>query len=200
MCFPLGPCEAVLLVIFSTFNQFIQNVKNGLEVKEIREGAKIPNVEDIVMEETITEDEEKETEVYAPKQTPENHIRHRQPRSQILSDAKTTECPECGKEFATKTVMLRHYRSVHEGIKYPCNQCDSQFTDRSSLQKHIQSKHEGIKFPCNQCDYQASRQGSLQTHIQSIHEGKKYTCNQCDYQVSYHGDLKKHIQRKHHLY
>ena len=51
-------------------------------------------------------------------------IRQRQPRNQISSDVKSTECPECGKEFNLKNNMLKHYRSVHEGIKYPCNQCD----------------------------------------------------------------------------
>ena len=58
-----------------------------------------------------------------PKQKPENTIRKRQPRSQILSNAKSTECPECGKEFSKNGDMLTHYRSLHKGIKYPCNQC-----------------------------------------------------------------------------
>ena len=46
--------------------EFIKVAKD-LEVKEISKGAEIPNVEDIIMEETITEDEEKETEEHEPK-------------------------------------------------------------------------------------------------------------------------------------
>ena len=77
----------------------------------------LPNEEDDITEEIIVDNEEKETdEDIRPKQTSKNQIRQRQPRSQILSDAKSTECPKCEKEFTTKAVMVRHYRSVHEGI------------------------------------------------------------------------------------
>merc|ERR1712043_138165 len=115
------------------------------------------------------DDEENKTddEFNEPKQTLENKIRQREPRNQISSDAKSTECPECGKVFTEKRNMVTHYRSKHEGIKYPCNQCDYQATQQGNLQIHIQSKHEGIKYPCNQCDYQFTTKGHLQTHIQS---------------------------------
>ena len=117
------------------------NVAKDLEVKEISKGVEIP-VSGNVASEIVVDDEEMETdEDDEPKQTPENNIRQRQPRSQISSDAKSTECPECGKEFTKKTSMVTHYRSIHEGIKYPCNQCDYQATTQSNLQKHIQSKH-----------------------------------------------------------
>ena len=125
--------------------EFIKVAKD-LEVKEISKGVELPNVEEIVTGETINEDEEKEMEEDEPKQTSENKIRQRQPRNQISSDAKSTECPECGKKFNWRSDMVRHYRSVHEGIKFPCNQCDYQFTDRGNLQKHIQSVHDGIKY------------------------------------------------------
>ena len=116
--------------------------------------------------------EEKETdEDSRPKQTSDNQIRQRQPRNQISSDAKPTECPECGKEFARKFVMLTHYRSVHEGIKYPCDQCDYQATDSGNLQRHIQSKHECIKYPCNQCDSKLTRRSHLKSHIKAKHSG-----------------------------
>ena len=176
--------------------EFIKVAKD-LEVKEISKGAEIPNVEDIIMEETITEDEEKETGEHEPKQTPENHIRQRQPRSQISSDTRSNECPECGKNYYDRSTMVRHYRSSHEGIKYPCNQCDYQATDKSGLQKHIQYKHENIKYLCDQCDYQATQKGNLHTHIQSKHDGIKYPYSRSDYQASRQGDLQRHIRSFH---
>ena len=183
---------------YERMGEFIKVAKD-LEVKEISKGVEIPNVEEIVTEETVVGEEEKETddEDDEPRQTPETKIRQRQPRNQILSEAKSTECPECGKVFSRKIDMLRHYRSKHEGIKYRCNQCDYEATRQDTLQIHIQSKHEGIKYPCNQCDYQATTQGSLQIHLQSIHEGIKYPCNHCDYQASTQSYLKKHIQSMH---
>ena len=50
------------------------------------------------MEEKIMDEEDQETDADdEPKQTPEIKIKHRKPRSQISSDAKSTECPKCGK-------------------------------------------------------------------------------------------------------
>ena len=154
---------------YERMGEFLKVAKD-LEVKEISKGVEMQNEEEDVTEETVVDDEEKETEEDdEPKQTSENKIRQRQPRNQISSDAKSTECPECGKLFYQKKHMVRHYRSVHEGIKFPCNQCDYQFTDRGNLQKHIQSIHDGIKYLCNQCDYQATKKCSLKRHIKSIH-------------------------------
>ena len=146
---------------YERMGEFIKVAKD-LEMKEISKG-----VEDVT-EETIVDDDEKETDEQKP--TSENKIRERQPRNQISSETKSTECPECGKEFTQRGHMLRHYRSIHEGtINYQCNQCDYQGSEKGNLQKHIQSKHEGIKYPCNQCDYQATTQGSLNRHIQFSH-------------------------------
>ena len=65
--------------------------------------------------------------------------------------------------------MLAHYRSKHEGVKYPCNLCDYQAKKLSNLQRHIQFVHEGFKYSCNQCDYQATKQSYLDTHILAKH-------------------------------
>ena len=177
--------------------EFIKVAKD-LEVKDISKGVEIPN-EEVDTEETVVDDEEKisgadvepiETEDVTkeseetddPKLTPDKKIRHRQTLNQISSDAKSPECPDCGKVFTKRNTMLKHYRikhiqSYHESIKYPCNQCDYEFTSQCSLKRHIQSQHECIKYPCNQCDYQGATKGSLQAHIQSKHEGIKYPCN-----------------------
>merc|ERR1719397_194475 len=90
-------------------------------------------------------------------------------RRQISTDTKSTKCPECEAEFTSKGNMVKHYRSKHEGIKYPCNQCDYQATQQSNLQTHIQSVHEGIKYPCTQCDYQATQQSNLKRHKVTKH-------------------------------
>ena len=54
--------------------EFIKVAKD-LEVKEISKGAEIPNVEEVVTEETVMNEEDHETEANdEPKQIPENHI------------------------------------------------------------------------------------------------------------------------------
>ena len=137
---------------FERMGEFIKVAKD-LEVKEISKGVEMQNEGEDITEENVLDDEEKENyEDDEPKQTSENKIRQRQPRNQISSDTKSTECPECGKEFAHRYVMLKHYRSVHEGIKYPCNQCDYQATQQSSLQTHIAAKHSDKILKCdNSC-------------------------------------------------
>ena len=68
-------------------------------MKEINKGVEIPNEQDNITEETvILNDEEKETnENNKLKQIIiDNKIRQRQPRNQISSNVKSSECPECG--------------------------------------------------------------------------------------------------------
>merc|ERR1712150_135882 len=179
---------------YERMGEFLKVAKD-LEVKEISKGVEMQNEEEDVTGETVVEDEEKETEVHEydePKQTPETKIRQRQPPKQISSETKSIECPECGKTFARKDNMLIHYRSKHEGIKYPCNHCEYQATDKSNLQKHVQSVHEGIKYPCNQCDYKATTQAILQTHIAAKHSDNILQCELCDYQTKWRTSYNKH--------
>ena len=108
---------------YERMGEFIKVAKD-LEVKEISKGVDMQN-EDITEEAVIMEDVEEETqEVCEPKTSSTDQTKVRKPRSQISSDTKSTECPECGAVFTQKSNMVTHYRSKHEGIKYPCNQCD----------------------------------------------------------------------------
>ena len=191
-----------------TSNQSIMD----LEVKEISKGVDkevrfkavyfkntflIQSVQEDIEKEAVMDDEVKDFyEDNELKQTSKNKIRMRQPLNQISSDAKSTECPECGKVFSKQSNMLKHYRSEHEGIMYPCNQCDYKAKKQSHLKRHIQSKHEGIKYPCNQCDSQFADRRGLQRHL-TKHEGIRFPCNQCDYKATEKGSLQKHIAGKH---
>ena len=177
--------------------EFIK-IATELEVKEISNGVELPSEREDITAETCVEYEERETdEDIRPERSSENQIKQRQPRKQISSDVKFIDCPECGKVFSEKNSMMRHYRSKHEGVKFPCSQCDYQFTQLVHLQRHIQSKHDCIKYPCNQCDFSATHKSSLQTHIQSKHEGIKFPCNHCNYQATQQSSLKRHIQSIH---
>ena len=44
-------------------------------------------------------------------------------------------CSECNAGFGTKTGLLYHKRSKHEGVKYKCEQCDHSYTGNRSLTK-----------------------------------------------------------------
>jgi len=175
--------------------EFIK-VAQDLEVKEISDAVEMPGEEEDIIDDNIPANDIEET-FQQENQGQVQKPKPRQARSQISTDTKSTKCPECEAVFTTKGNMVAHYRSKHEGVKYPCNQCDYQATTQSDLKKHIQSVHKGIRYPCNQCDYQATLQGDLKKHIQSVHEGIRYPCNQCDYQATQLSNLQRHISAKH---
>ena len=91
----------------------------------------------------------------------------RRARSQISTDTKSTKCPDCGADFTRNNDMLRHYRSKHEGVKYPCNQCDYQATQQGNLQTHIVAKHSDNILQCELCDYQTKWRSKYYAHKKS---------------------------------
>ena len=113
--------------------EFIK-VAQDLEVKEISDGVEMGSGEEETVEENVFEDEieeilEEETENHENETKP----RPRLPRTQISNDTKSTQCPECGAGFSTKSNMINHYRSKHDGVKYTCNQCDYIATTQNNL-------------------------------------------------------------------
>ena len=57
---------------------------------------------------------------------------------------KSFFCPECGKSFTQKGNMKTHYKSIHEGMKYPCRQCEFLTIYPSNLRTHVKSVHGGV--------------------------------------------------------
>ena len=76
-----------------------------------------------------------------------------------------------------------------------CNICDYETAYKSMLQKHIKSVHEGIKeFKCHKCPYETVQSHHLKKHIETVHEGiKPFNCNICEYKAGQKSDLKKHM-------
>ena len=93
----------------------------------------------------------------------------------------TCDRDQCGYEAKKKSILTRHIKLRHEGVKYVCNHCNQQCTTKGGLKLHIESKHDNIKYCCEECGKQFTQQGNLKLHIQSQHENVKYSCNQCDF-------------------
>ena len=67
--------------------------------------------------------------------------------SYILADSRLQSA--IGVRQSGKMYHLdQHWRSVHEGMKYPCGQCLYQATLKESLTRHKRAIHEGIKNVC----------------------------------------------------
>ena len=173
-------------------------VAKSLEIKELCNAEpESTNEQDVELDEPkasnpVTSRENGEERV------PSDHLA-RQVLQEVVSVKGKYECEPCQKTFKTRTGLIYHNQSIHEGVKYACDQCDYQATQQGSLTGHIQSKHEGIKYPCNYCDYQATQQSNLTLHIQSKHEGIKYSCLHCNFQAKRKGILRAHLRKRHNL-
>ena len=53
-------------------------------------------------------------------------------------------------------------------VTYPCDQCDYEPTNKHVLVRHFKSKHEGVKYPCKQCDYKATYKHVLLKHFKFV--------------------------------
>ncbi|KAM3940112.1 LOW QUALITY PROTEIN: uncharacterized protein RB166_000112 [Leptodactylus fuscus] len=92
---------------------------------------------------------------------------------------KSYSCPECGKCFTYKSLLVIHHR-IHTGDKpYSCQECGKCFTNKSYLVKHERT-HTGEKpFSCLECGKCFTNKSFLIEHHR-IHTGEKpYSCPEC---------------------
>jgi hypothetical protein len=62
-------------------------------------------------------------------------------KSPFRSRIRSFSCRLCEKSFTFLSVLQRHNKIVHEGIRYPCNFCGHKFTTQSDLKRHNRAKH-----------------------------------------------------------
>ncbi|XP_053567652.1 gastrula zinc finger protein XlCGF67.1-like [Bombina bombina] len=88
-------------------------------------------------------------------------------------------CSECGKCFAWKSALTRHFK-IHKGEKgFSCSVCGKCFTQKSTLMDHLKI-HTGEKgFSCSACGKCFTQKSQLVTH-QKTHTGEKaFSCSEC---------------------
>ncbi|XP_060094529.1 zinc finger protein 436-like [Heteronotia binoei] len=107
-----------------------------------------------------------------------------------------TECPACGKNFATTSSLKVHW-NTHTGEKpFVCLKCGRRFSQSSTLISHERT-HTGEKpYKCVECGKGYSQSTYLTSH-QRIHTGEKpYTCSECGKSFRHKSNLTTH-QRIH---
>ena len=57
----------------------------------------------------------------------------------------------------------------HTGFKFPCHICKYKATLKGDLLRHKRSIHEGLRFTCDQCDFEG-KQKTEDTFVDRFHE------------------------------
>ena len=150
-------------------NLEIRELSKDVEIDEPKIGTSHQNQEFLVTE-ADSMDHDNTTEVEQKESTFESDEKG-VVSSKISKVGSKFQCPhpQCDKLFYDNSTARKHFRSIHEGVKYACNQCDQQFTQQGSLTTHIQSQHKGVEYHCNQCDHQFTLQSSLTRHMKKKH-------------------------------
>lgn len=95
-------------------------------------------------------------------------------------NAKT--CKICSKTFSTLSIMRKHFREVHQGLRaeyrHQCDLCPVKTQCKSKMAVHMKVHKENPEnqFSCDKCGAKYNRKSHIQFHLQT----KLKKCSFCD--------------------
>ncbi|XP_050713229.1 zinc finger protein OZF-like isoform X1 [Eriocheir sinensis] len=106
------------------------------------------------------------------------------------------ECPQCGKNYATKSSLTTHLQSVHSDVKkFQCLECDKTFSRKCYLDVHKATHTGEKKYTCEECGKSFAQKSTLNTH-KNLHTST-HKCTECGKTFGRKGHLVQHLKHVH---
>uniref|UniRef100_A0A453YJW7 C2H2-type domain-containing protein n=2 Tax=Anopheles arabiensis TaxID=7173 RepID=A0A453YJW7_ANOAR len=158
-------------------------------------------VEEFVLEDTVEYLENTGKEMCpAQDSTPETHnedvsIEVIKSESKLpTSRSVRHSCPDCGKQFSSRTNVVRHQHSHRDSKPYQCDICKKEFTQSGTLKTHRYSHFDIKPFVCNVCGKRFTQSKSVKLHLR-CHTGEKpYACDMCSAAFRQKNGLQRHMK------
>ena len=139
-------------------------------------------------------------EICSFKTTHENLLKRHYERHQNTKLKPKSRCEDCGKEFSELSVLNRHVKEIHLGLKadkkkgkpWSCPTCSKTFNRKDNLAYHM-NVHTGAKpYKCFYCETAFQNQSNRLHHMKKSHpdqhqkkNGAAVTENQYQISVSF---------------
>ena len=110
---------------------------------------------------------------YAHKEVSESLIELGRDRDYVKENGKL-RCKICGKIFDLKNGFDRHFKIIHQNVRYKCDLCKKSYT-----RNRHNCRAKKSDFRCKFCKDYFPKEDDLQKHLEKVHSDERINCSKC---------------------
>lgn len=126
----------------------------------------------------------------------ETHLKLREHQTQH-PDPRPFQCDACGRTFLSQKHLYHHrkYHHTDRGLRVSCDQCFRVFSSTSVMRRHHKVVHLGLKeFQCDVCSAKVSTKQYLKEHLRTHSDERPEICAVCGKTFQMRGNLRQHMK------